>query len=151
MPTLPMSCSGADLNRVTMVAIGERRGEARMAAQLLGQRLDVVLGAADVVAGIGVAGFGQRGHGLDGHILDRHHLARAAGHFLFEESRLVAQEVGGGLEAQVGLDARQHDRRADRLGDVVHRAHFKPCLSSSSWLRAVRKMTGMSRVRSARP
>jgi hypothetical protein len=32
------------------------------------------------------------------------------------------QEIGRGLQRQVRAHARHHDRRADRLGDVVHRA-----------------------------
>ena len=61
---------------------------------MLGQRLDVVLCAADVVAGVRVSRLGQRGHHQDGDVLNRHDLARAPRHFGLEKYALVAQEVG---------------------------------------------------------
>ena len=70
-----------------------------MLAQVLGQQLDVVLGAPDVVAGLVVARLGQRGHGVDGDILDRRHLARAPLDFLFQIVVLVAQEIGRVLDS----------------------------------------------------
>ena len=128
MPTLPMSCSGADLNSMSMVASVRNLAEARVVFSCSAQRLDVVLGAADVVAGVVVARFRQRGHGQDGDVLDRVHLARAPGDLDFQEVVLVAQEVGRRLERELGRHPRQDDGRADRLGDVVHRAQFQALL-----------------------
>jgi len=103
-------------------------GKARVALQLLGQRLDVELGAADMVAGVVVARFRQRSHGQNRDILDRHDLAGALAHFLFQIDILVAQKIRAGLDVQLGLDARQHDGRRDRFGDVVGRAHLEALL-----------------------
>ena len=87
-----------------------------------GQRLHVELGAADVVAGFVVARLGQRRHGHDGDILDGGDLACAALDLQLQEIALAAQEVGLTLQCEVVLHAREHDRRADRLGDVIRRA-----------------------------
>ena len=62
---------------------------------------------------------------MDGHVLHRPDLARAAGDLGLQEGILVAQEIPCRLQLQVGLDPRQHDGRADRLGDVVHSAKFE--------------------------
>jgi hypothetical protein len=97
MPILPMSCSGADLNSSFDGVVVQVVAEARMLAQVLGQHPDVVLGAADVVAGFVVARFGQRGHGVDGDVLDRAQFARASLHFLLQVGVLVAQEVAASL------------------------------------------------------
>ena len=84
-----------------MVGSVEERGEARVVLQLLGQRLDVELGAADVVAGVVVARFGERGHGQDGDVLDRRDLARAPRDLGFQEGVLVPEEVGRRLDLEV--------------------------------------------------
>ena len=65
------------------------------------------------------------GHGQYGDILDGHHLLGPLGHLLLEKVALAAQEVGAGLEAQVGFYPCQHHRRADGLGDVVHRPQLE--------------------------
>jgi hypothetical protein len=98
---------------------------ARLGLQLLGQAAHVALGAQDVVAGLVVARLGHRGHGQDGDVLHGRELARALVHLLLEKAVLVAQEIGHALELQLGLHARQHHRRADRLGDVVHPADLE--------------------------
>ena len=125
MPILPMSCNGADLNKQLDGVGVEESAEARMLAQMFGQHLDVVLGAADVVAGLVVTRLGQRGHGVDRDILDRAQLARAALDFLFQVLVLVAQEVGRVFDLELGAYARQHHGRADRFGDVIGRAQLQ--------------------------
>ncbi|MNH17812.1 hypothetical protein D3C79_774970 [compost metagenome] len=97
-----------------------------MLAQQLGQQLDVVLSATDVVACFVVAGFSQRCHGVDGDVLDGGHLAGAALHFLLQEIVLVAQEVRSCLDLDLCLNPGQEDRRDDRLGDVIRSPQAKP-------------------------
>ena len=97
-------------------------GEAGVMAKMLGQRPDIVLGAADVVAGGVVAGFRQRSHRHDGDFLNRHHLATAAPHLRLQIGIAVLQELPGAFQRQMRFDPGQHDRWADRFGDVVHRA-----------------------------
>ncbi|MNN19092.1 hypothetical protein D3C81_1323210 [compost metagenome] len=97
----------------------EKVPEARVVAQQFSQAFDVVLGTANVVAGFVVTGFGQRSHGVDGDILDGDHLPGAALHFPLQKFVLIAQEIGNGLELDLGLDPGHEHRGDDRLGDVI--------------------------------
>ncbi|MCY1422354.1 hypothetical protein D9M71_380310 [compost metagenome] len=103
----------------------EKMPKPRMLTQHFGQQLHEVLGSTDMVTRLVVAGFGQRGHGLDGHILDGHDLGGATLHFLLQVFLLITQKVGSRLDLQLGFHPRQHNRRIDRLGDVVHSAHLQ--------------------------
>ena len=116
---------GGRLEQHGNVGVAQVMLEARMVLQLLGQRLDVKLGAPDVVAGVTVAGFRERGHGQNGHILDGGEFLGAPRHFLLKVVILVAQKVGRRLQGQMGLDALLQYGRADGLGDVVHRAQLE--------------------------
>ena len=51
--------------------------------------------------------------GHDGHVLDGLHLQGAQGHLALEVSAFVAQEIGRGLERQVGL------HRASTMGGLM--------------------------------
>ncbi|MNS60766.1 hypothetical protein D3C72_937770 [compost metagenome] len=101
------------------ILVRQKIAETRQAAHLLRQRLQVMRGAADMVARLAVARLGQRGHGVDGDVLQRRHFLHAALHFRFQVLVLVAQEILHLLHRQLRPDARQHDGRRDRLGDVV--------------------------------
>ncbi|MPN16090.1 hypothetical protein SDC9_163428 [bioreactor metagenome] len=96
-----------------------------MVAQVGGQRADVKLSAADVVAGFLVAGLGQRSHRHDGGVLDHADCAGTLLDNVFEHAVAVAQRIGCSLEAQLGAYAGQYQRRADRLGDVIHRTDIE--------------------------
>ena len=107
-------------------ALVQKTGKARMPAQLVGQQTQVVLRAADVVAGVVVAGLRQGGHGQNGDILNRRQLPAAALHLGFQVIIFVPQEVRSSLDLQLGGHPRQHDGRIDGLGDEIHRAHLQP-------------------------
>ena len=96
-----------------------------MRFQLFGQGLDVKLGSADMVAGIGIAGLRQGRHSQDGHVLNGRHFAGALLHLLLQEIGLIPQKVGAGFQFQVGFHPGQHHRRADGFGDVIHRAQLQ--------------------------
>ncbi|MNN23101.1 hypothetical protein D3C81_1364850 [compost metagenome] len=49
-------------------------------------------------------------------------------HFEFQVLAAVTQEVGIGLEGEMGAHASQGDRRNDRLDDVIHRAQVEALL-----------------------
>jgi hypothetical protein len=82
------------------VTVGQAGGKRGCLRQMLGQCLDVILGAPDVVAGVRVAGFGQRGHGNDGHVLDGHHLAGALVHLDSRKSLLSRRKSACALSAR---------------------------------------------------
>ena len=107
------------------VAVGEFGGEAWVVLQVSGEGAQIHLGTPDVVAGFVVAGLRQGGHGDDGGVLDQAELPGAPYHLVFQVGVAVTQEVAGGLQGEVVADARQHQGRADGLGDVVHRAGVK--------------------------
>ncbi len=104
----------------------ELLAKARMVPQRLRQPAHVVLGAPQVVAGLVVARLRQGCHGHDGDVLDHGDLPQPPLHLLLQVGRLVAEEIPGVLEGEMGGDARVHDQRAERLHDVVHRAHLEP-------------------------
>ena len=107
------------------LVVVQQRGKARVPAQVFRQQPHIVLGAADMVAGLVVAGFGEGRQRVDGDILDDFHFPGAPTHLGFKKGVLVAQEVLHAFHGQVGLDPRQHDRRTDWLGDVVDRSELK--------------------------
>ncbi len=74
-------------------AFVQLRAESRVMTQRAGQCPHIVLGAADVVAGLVVAGFGERGQRDDGRVLDLGDLARAPLHLGLQIGRTVAQEI----------------------------------------------------------
>ncbi len=92
-----------------------------MGFYLIRQRLDVVLRAADMVAGVGIPRLGQRRQSEDGGVLDRHDLPRAPCHLLLQKACFIPQKIGAGLEFQMCFHPRQHDGRADGLDNVIHR------------------------------
>jgi hypothetical protein len=110
------------------IGVGEEGAKARMSLQPRRQRPHVMLGAADVIAGLDVARLRQRSHDEDGDVLDGLGLLRALFDFLLQKGVLVAQEVRGPLEGELRLDPRQHDCRADRFGDVIHGAEAEASL-----------------------
>ncbi|MCY1427443.1 hypothetical protein D9M71_432890 [compost metagenome] len=66
--------------------------------------------------------------GFQGGILDGLQLTGAAVHFELQVLAAVTQEVGIGLEREMGAHPRQGDRRDDRLDDVIHRAQVEALL-----------------------
>ena len=128
MPTLPMSCSGAERLRVLMNWSGQRGRKARMALQQVRQFFHVGLGAQDVVAGFRVAGLGQVGQGADADLLGQVVLGHAPGHLGFEPGVLVAHAVAGPLGLELGAHPRQHHRGLDGFGDVVEGPQLEPAL-----------------------
>ena len=103
-------------------------GEARVQAHALRQRTHVFLGAQDVVAGFVVAGFREPCEGADGDVLDHQVLAHALCHIGLEGGLVGAQQAARLREFQMGIHARQHDRRTQGFGDVVDRAQFEAAL-----------------------
>jgi hypothetical protein len=95
MPILPTSCIGAACSRSSASVFGHAGGEAEDARE--------VAHADHVQAGLVVLVFGGQAEALDDF--------QARGAQLFHAH-----------QRQVGAHARTHDRRADRLGDVVDRA-----------------------------
>ena len=90
-----------------------------MVPELHRQRLDVVLRALDVAAGLGVARLGERRQALDHHRLRALELLRAQLDRLFEAAPVEA-------ELEVIAHAGAHELGVDRLADVVDRAMRKP-------------------------
>ena len=75
MPTLPMSCNGADLDQqvdVRSVRVARTAG----ASEPRGEHADVLLRAAEVVAGFEVARLGQSRQRVDADVLDEVVLGR---------------------------------------------------------------------------
>ena len=101
------------------ILVRQKIAETRQAAHFLGQRLQVVRGAADMVARLAVARLGQRRHGVYRDVLQRRHFLHPALHFRFQVMILVAQKILHLLHRQLRLDTGQHDGRRNRLGDVV--------------------------------
>src|SRR5208337_2993984 len=102
--------------------------EPRMLLHHFRQELDVVLGAAYMVAGLVVAGLRERAQGDHRHILYRPDLLGPPHDLRLEVRVLVLQKIPDPLEAEVRTDPRQHYGRARRLGDVVLRAELEPLL-----------------------
>jgi hypothetical protein len=122
--TLPMSCSGADLNSSWMWR-GQLGGERRVIAQRFAERQHVMLGAPDVVAGFVVARFDQRAESRDRRALRGDQLGGALGELIrllldfsrafgdqdFERLVLLLQRLARLAQSQVVAHARQHHRR----------------------------------------
>jgi len=100
-------------------------GVAGVLSQTQGQGAYVFLGPQQVVAGFRITGFGQTCQGVNGHPLDFLIFAHPARDLGFQVAVVVAQDVAGGLEFEVGADPCQDDRGADRFGDVVDGAEFE--------------------------
>ena len=101
------------------ILVRQKSAEAGQVAHFFRQRLQVMRGAADMVARLAVARLGQRRHGVDGDVLQRLDLLHAALHLRFQILVLVAQKILHLFHRQLRLDARQHDGRGNRLGDVI--------------------------------
>ena len=95
------------------VAIVEQSGEAGLLAQLERQCPDVMLGAPDVVAGVGVARLGQRGHRVDGDVLDRDHLGGPLADLALQKSALSRRK------SALALRIRWLRTRAITIGGLI--------------------------------
>ena len=116
--------------------------EAGVILQGLGKNAHIVLGAADVIAGLVVAGFGEGTEGGDGSRLGGDHLLLAAdqaaglgadfggtfGHQQFEVGVAPLERPSGPGQGQVGAHPRPYDRRRNRLVDEVFGAQLQPPL-----------------------
>ncbi len=93
--------------------------ETGMVLEVHGQGLQVVLGAFDVAAGLGVAVLGEGRQAFDHDRLGQLHLARFHLHQLLQVVPVV-------LELQVVAHAGSHQLGVDRFGDVVHHPQSEP-------------------------
>ena len=105
-------------NRIDAAFI-EVIAETRVVAQGAGQGQHVTLGTQQVAAGFRVAGFSEAGQGADADFLDQDVFVHAADNFGLEEVVLVAQDVAGFLQFELGADAGEDNAGTDRLGDVI--------------------------------
>ena len=107
---------------------GQGFAEAGVLGQILGENLDIVLGAQDMLAGLVVAGLPQAGKGADVQVLNQQVFPQAPCHLVLQPLILVGQTVTRLLEFEVGPDPGEGDRRIDRFGDVVHGAQGQTVL-----------------------
>ena len=103
----------------------ERVAKTLVVGQLASEQFDVGLRAQDVMAGLQVARLGEAGECAHREVLDQQVLAHASIDLALEPVVFLRQPVAGHLQFELGAHPRQHDRRVDRLGDVIDRAQFE--------------------------
>jgi hypothetical protein len=108
------------------VALGEEVGKARVPAQPQRQSMDVALRSVNVIAGLRIANLGQVGQCPDADGLGGLVFLHAAINLGLQREVVGLQPIACLLQFKLGVHARQHDRRHDRFGDVVHGAEAKP-------------------------